>query len=246
MKNILILLQFICILLLVIFKFTGKNNILPAEKEPPKTIIKDMIKDALGLLKSDNAVESDKGANQILEIKKTIENELLTIITDDKVTFCYDFDIKPPKLNAIKLTGEFRNQKAVEVLYDNIFYGAGRENAECLPSPLPPAIKALIEIGKPSINFLVNQIKNENFGKMSYSLPAKTLFQNTDVSVDEIYIKQYIDKDIDLYVGTFYKIVIDGIYSEPKFLILEILSSAYSEHEKEVIKKNLEKMLLYE
>ena len=257
-KNIIILLQFTCILLLVVFRWTGKNDIPPISKEPPQIIIKDILKDALTLLKSDNADESDKGYRQLLEINMAILTESYNIVTNEEVTYCFEFDAKPAKRNALKLLGDFRYQAntegLVELLYGNLLYGISMDGSEVgVPDTLPPAVESLIAIGKPSTDFLLDRWRDEfglvnaNFGKISYRLPTQTQRGPSDDSknnsVDSIY-----NKDTFPDVFALFGLIITTVYPDPqeKYFVQDVLDRYPDEKDRENVIKNLKKMLLHD
>src|SRR4030067_1050205 len=111
--------------------------------------IKNILSNEIAKLKGDNVDEIQSAKESITMVRSYIINELITVVRNNKV----NENKRDNVIRAIELLGEFRAVESISTLVDMVDYERPNlPDTNISDDYIYPAIGALIQIGKPSLN----------------------------------------------------------------------------------------------
>lgn len=115
----------------------------------------DPLKSMVEKVKSKNEEERLRGKQELLDIRKKVIDEMISIVKSDPTNVVLrnqDPLEHSSKLIAIEILAEMKADEGVDVLLDNIFFAQDPFTSETLFEELSPAGKALVKVGKPTFD----------------------------------------------------------------------------------------------
>lgn len=129
----------------------------------------DPLKSAIEKIKSTNAEERLRGKQEILDIRRKIIDEMISVVKSAPANVLLRNRKSlehSSKLIAIEILGDLKADEAVDVLLDNIYFAQDAFTSETLFEELSPAAEALVKIGKPAFERIWDKLASVDFSSL--------------------------------------------------------------------------------